>query len=85
MIVRGRTRARLFSIAMAAIAKGTREARKLPEFDSFIVDSCRIDLNRPHATVGLDGELKQMQTPLDYRIERDALRLVVAPPKESES
>lgn len=84
MIVRGRKRARLFSIAMAAIAKGTREARKLPEFDSFVVDSCRIDLNRPLTTIGLDGELKRMQTPLDYRIERDALRLVVAPPEEAE-
>lgn len=84
MIVRGRKRARLFSIAMAAIARGTREARKLPEFDSFVVDSCRIDLNRPLTTIGLDGELKRMQTPLDYRIERDALRLVVAPPEQAE-
>jgi diacylglycerol kinase family enzyme len=84
MIVRGRKRARLFSIAMAALARGTREARKLPEFDSFVVDSCRIDLNRSHATIGLDGELKEMQTPLDYRIARDALRLVVAPPEDAE-
>ena len=29
---------------------------------------------------GLDGELKRMQTPLDYRLERDAIRLVVGPP-----
>jgi diacylglycerol kinase family enzyme len=85
MIVRGRKRARLFSIAMAAMARGTKEAGKLPEFDSFVVDSCRIDLNRPHATIGLDGELKRMKTPLDFRIERDALRLVVAPPEETES
>jgi diacylglycerol kinase family enzyme len=84
MIVRGRKRARLFSIALAAIAKGTKEARKLPEFDSFVVDSCRIDLNHPQTTIGLDGELKRMPTPLDFRIERDALRLVVAPPEEAE-
>jgi diacylglycerol kinase family enzyme len=84
MIVRGRKRAKLFSLALAAIAKGTEAAVKLPEFDEFIVDSCRIDLQRPRTTVGLDGELKRMQTPLDYRIERDALRLVVAPPEEGE-
>jgi hypothetical protein len=36
------------------------------------------------ATIGLDGELTRFQTPLDYRIERDALRLVVAPPGEGE-
>jgi len=84
MIVRGRKRARLFAIALAAVAKGTKEAAKLPEFDDFLVDSCRIDLVRPQALVGLDGELKRMQTPLDYRIERDALRLIVAPPEKDE-
>ena len=80
MIVRGAKRARLFAVALAGIAKGTKEAEKLPEFDDFLVESCRIDLTRSHTLIGLDGELKQMLTPLDYRIERDALRLVVAPP-----
>lgn len=84
MIVGGRKRARLFAVALAGISKGTREAEKLPEFDDFLVESCRIDLTRSHALIGLDGELKRLQTPLDYRIERDALRLVVAPPGEDE-
>ena len=84
MIVHGRKRARLFSLAMAAITRGTEEASKLPEFENFMVDKCQIDLNRPQTTIGLDGELKRMQTPLQYRIERDALRLVVAPPEENE-
>jgi len=84
MIVRGRKRARLFSIALAAIAKGTKEAGRLPEFDNFLVESCRIDLNRPSAIVGLDGELKRTRAPLDYRLGRDALRLVIAPPEETQ-
>jgi diacylglycerol kinase family enzyme len=84
MIVRGAKRARLFAVALAGIAKGTEEAEKLPEFDDFLVESCRIDLTRSHALIGLDGELKQMSTPLDYRIDRDALRLVVAPPEGDE-
>jgi hypothetical protein len=84
MIIKGRAKARLFTIAMAAIAKGTKEAATLPEFDNFVVDNCRIDLTRQQATIGLDGELKKMQTPLDYRIERDAIRLVVAQPEEDE-
>jgi diacylglycerol kinase family enzyme len=84
MIVQGGKRARLFAVALAGIAKGTEEAEKLPEFDEFLVDSCRIDLTRSHALIGLDGELKQMSTPLDYRIDRDALRLVVAPPEGDE-
>jgi diacylglycerol kinase family enzyme len=84
MIVKGRKRARVFAIALAAISKGTKEASRLPEFDNFLVDSCRIDLTRARTVIGLDGELKRIETPLDYRIERDALRLIVAPPEEDE-
>jgi diacylglycerol kinase family enzyme len=84
MIVGGRKKARLFAVGLAGIARGTKEAEKLPEFDDFIVDSCRIDLTRSHSLIGLDGELKEMRTPLDYRIERDALHLVVSPPEVDE-
>ena len=85
MIVQGRQRARLFALALAGITRGRHEADKLPEFDEFLVDSCRIDLTRPTATIGLDGELKRFRAPLDYHIERDALRPVVAPPEGDES
>jgi hypothetical protein len=84
MIVQGRRPAQLFALALAGITKGRQQAEKLPEFDDFLVDSCRIDLTRPTATIGLDGELKRFRTPLDYRFEREALRLVVAPPGEDE-
>jgi diacylglycerol kinase family enzyme len=84
MIVGGRKRARLFALALAGIARGTKEAEKLPEFDDYLVERCRIDLTRSHTLIGLDGELKEMRTPLDYRIERDALRVVVAPPEGGE-
>ena len=84
MIVQGGRPARLFALAIAGITKGSRQAEKLPEFDEFLVDSCRIDLTRPTATIGLDGELRRFRTPLDYHIERDALQLVVAPPEGDE-
>ena len=85
MIVDGRKRARMFAVALAGVAKGTKEAEKLPEFDDFLIDSFRIDLTRSHALIALDGELKEMRTPLDYRIERDALKLVVPAPGEKAS
>jgi diacylglycerol kinase family enzyme len=84
MIVQGRRPARLFALGLAGITKGRKEAEKLPEFDDFVVDRCRIDLTRPTATIGLDGELKRFSTPLDFHIERDALRLVVGAPGEDE-
>lgn len=77
MIVQGRRPARLFAVALAGIAKGTRHAARLPQFDAFIVDRCTVDVTRPQATVALDGELKRLSTPLEYRFERDAIRLVV--------
>ena len=79
MIVDSRKKGRVFAVALAGVAKGTRGAEQLPEFDDFLVDSCSIDLTRSHSLIGLDGELKEMRTPLDYRIDRDALRLVTAP------
>jgi diacylglycerol kinase family enzyme len=84
MIVQGRRPARLFALALAGITKGREKAEELPEFDEFVVESCSIDPSRPRVTLGLDGELKRVQTPLDYRIERDSLRLVVPAPGEGE-
>lgn len=81
MIVQGRKPARLFAIALAAIARGTKEAGRMPHFDEFVVESCRIELTRPGATIGIDGELKRMSSPLAYRIERDAISLVVPAPQ----
>ena len=81
MVVRGRRPARLFALALAAVARGTKEVARTPHFESFIADKVSIDLNRPSAIVALDGELHRMNTPLEYRIERDALKLVVAPPE----
>ncbi|MFN2636385.1 MAG: diacylglycerol kinase family protein [Gemmatimonadaceae bacterium] len=82
MIVQGRRPARLFAVALAGIARGTRQAQRLPQFESFVVDSCRINLARGATPIAVDGELKVLETPLEYRIERDALRLVVSQPKD---
>jgi Sphingosine kinase and enzymes related to eukaryotic diacylglycerol kinase len=82
MVVRGRRPARLFALALAAVARGTKEVSRTPQFDSFIVDRCTIDLSVASTSVALDGELHRMNTPLEYRLERGALRLVVAQPEE---
>lgn len=77
MVVRGRRPARLFALALAAVSRGTKEVARTPDFESFIADWVSIDLNGPSAIVALDGELHRMETPLEYRVERDALKLVV--------
>jgi diacylglycerol kinase family enzyme len=80
MILRGRKPARLFAVALAGIARGVAQAKQLPEFDSFLVNRVTVDLMRPRAVIALDGELKVHESPLEYRIERDAIRLVVPAP-----
>jgi diacylglycerol kinase family enzyme len=79
-VLRGRKRARLFVMALAAVARGVDTVRRMPELDAFLVDHCTIDMKRRRAMVAFDGETELMTLPLEYRIERDALRIVVPEP-----
>jgi diacylglycerol kinase family enzyme len=83
MVVRGRSRARVFAIALAAAARGVHAVAETPELDAFLVDRCRITFRRP-TRVALDGELESMKTTLEYELRRDALH-VVCPPAEHAS
>jgi len=79
VIPRGRRQTRRFT---RAYARGglLREAPPLPgEFglDTMMADRFRVQLpGRLMASVATDGEIRRMTLPLDYRIERDALRVV---------
>ena len=83
MVVRGRSRARVFAIALAAVARGVDAVAKTPELDAYLVERCRISVRRP-TRVALDGEIESMQTTLEYELRRDALH-VVCPPADHES
>jgi diacylglycerol kinase family enzyme len=80
MVVRGRSRARLLALGLATVARGMDSDSRTPEFESFIVDSLRIDLNRM-GTVALDGEIVNLSPPLQYELKRDALSVVCPPPE----
>ena len=80
IVVRSRTRARLFAIALAAVAKGVDAVARTPQLDSFLVERCRVNLRRPTA-VAIDGELVAMHTTLEYELRRDALHVVCPPPE----
>lgn len=77
LVVRGKSGARLLSLALAAVARGTKSASRTPEMDSFITDRCTIDLGHSVTGVSVDGETVAMETPLEYRIARDALTILV--------
>lgn len=74
-VVRGRKRGRLLAVALAAVARGLD--CRTPELDAFLLDQCTIDRKRRRAHVAFDGEIERKPLPLDYRIEREVLRIVV--------
>jgi diacylglycerol kinase family enzyme len=76
-VLTGRRRARLFVVALAAVAKGVESVRRMPEVDAFLVDRFTIDTRRAQVLVAFDGETEVKSMPLDYRIDRDSLRIVV--------
>jgi len=77
MVVRWRGRSKLLSLGFRAIFRGVDEVSRTVEFDSFIVDRCTITMKRSFARVARDGEIESMSMPLEYRIERDRLHVVV--------
>jgi len=76
-VVRGRKRARLLVVALSAVARGVESVRRMPELDAQMSEGCTVDLRRGLALIAFDGETEMMATPLTYRMERDALRIVV--------
>ena len=57
--------------------------KKKDDFETFAVSSFRVETRRKKLGVSLDGEVKAMRTPLEYRSLPGAL-CVVAPPKALE-
>jgi len=78
MVVHGRRRARFFLLALDAFANGIREASRSPELDAFLVESCSITMRRKRVRISFDGEAQYTTAPLEYRLERDILRVVVS-------
>ena len=70
----------MLALAFAAAARGVKEVSQTPEMQSFIVDSLRIEPKHRVAswTIAVDGEIVRVAPPLEYRLIRDALKVVVA-------
>jgi hypothetical protein len=82
IVPRDRTRLRLAALALTAILRGVRAVEESLRCDSFVVERCRVDMRRPRGNVAVDGELVPMIAPLEYHVERDALKIVVPAPDE---
>ena len=69
-----RTR-RVGLLALALRALFGRPRRK--DFESYRVQELEIGTRRPRIAVAVDGEVHQMSTPLSYRIDKQALPVIV--------
>jgi diacylglycerol kinase family enzyme len=77
MIVRERRTARLLAVALAAATRGVWEVASTPTLDSFLVDRCVIRIPGRLPRIALDGEIVPMRAPVEYRLERGALSVVM--------
>ena len=74
-MVSGRSAGRVLALALNAVARGVKTAARSPALDTFVVDECTITV-RQSSTIAVDGELVRLGTPLKYKLERDAIRVV---------
>ncbi|HSU97034.1 MAG TPA: diacylglycerol kinase family protein [Gemmatimonadaceae bacterium] len=77
IVVRERRAARLLVVALDAATRGLDSVAHTPELDSFMVDSCTIRMGGRQHHVAIDGEIVMLGMPLQYRLSKDALRIVV--------
>jgi diacylglycerol kinase family enzyme len=77
VVPRGRRQARRFVRAFARTDRGLSVDPRPLGFDTALVDQLRLDLPMPTVKVATDGEIRRQKTPLEYRLEREALNLVV--------
>lgn len=75
MVVRERSGGRALALGLAAAARGVKAVAKTPALDSFIVDACTIVPRVPR--MGLDGEIVEAASPLEYRYVFGCLKVVV--------
>ncbi|MFL6829512.1 MAG: diacylglycerol/lipid kinase family protein [Sphingomicrobium sp.] len=75
LVMRKKTRRGLIAASVRALFNRTR-ADDMVRLDD--VERLRVDSRRGHLAVSLDGEVVRAEPPLDYRIRKNALR-VIAP------
>jgi len=87
MVIRSRSGARVLALALAAAARGIRAVARTPALDAYLVETLRIELHRAtrRGRIAVDGEIIDAESRLDYRLRREALRVVVAGQQEPEA
>ena len=88
IVVRGRTRTSLLLIGLALAARGLRASGGAAAHgvDTFFATEMEVETRRHAVRLSVDGEVVPTESPIRYRYDPDALRVVApppAPPKEA--
>ncbi|HYD53475.1 MAG TPA: diacylglycerol kinase family protein [Gemmatimonadaceae bacterium] len=81
LVVRRRTAWGLLASALLGALRGVREISRTRHVDAFLVERCRVHLHR-RSIIAVDGELLALDRTIEYRLEREALRVVVPAPEK---
>lgn len=76
VVPRGRRQARRFARSLARRDPNASTRPPAPGMDSVMTDELRLVLRARSVEVGLDGEIRRLATPLEYRFAPGALNLV---------
>lgn len=76
VVPRGRRQARRFTRVYARASRGLPVEPKVFGLDSVLLDRFRLELSARSTSVALDGEIKRLSVPLEYRLARGVLKLV---------
>ena len=71
---------RLLGLGLRALAGRLRQAK---DFRALVATELRIDTAHRRLRVAIDGELRQLETPLRYRIHPRSLRVIVPDPSKA--
>ena len=64
----------LFALAARALFRRLRQAQ---DFDSFCVQRIEVTTRHKRIMVAIDGEVRELETPLAYYVEKSALPVIV--------
>ena len=79
LVMRKKSRTGLIAASLRALLNRTRPD-DMVRVDG--VERLRVDSRRSHLAVALDGEVVREPPPLDYRIRKQALRVIAPPPAD---
>jgi diacylglycerol kinase family enzyme len=79
MVLRAQSGARALALALVAAVRGERAVSNGVAMDSFVVDRLQIEPRRKrrHLSLALDGEIVDVDSPLEYRVVPGALKVVL--------